>query len=177
MGELTDFLTGRTLQDTHDERILQKISRFLAEDKGYDKADIIARKKMPVTVSGKTGVVTVHFMLRVRDITFAVIMYGPGSVVTRQRPTLSVARLLEEYVIPYAMITNGTEANLMETNTGKVIGKDLNSIPSKSDALGETQDIVLKPLPPGRREKEERILYTMDILTHAECNEYVCTLR
>ena len=176
MGILTDYLTGQTLPDTHDERILQKIARFLVDDKGYDKADIFARKTMPVAVSGKTGTITVHFTLQVNGVAFAVIMYGPGSIVTRQRPTLAVARLLDAHVIPYAMITNGTDANLMDTNTGKIIGKALSSMPSKSEALEQMKNLSLNPLPPDRREKESRILYAMDILTHAECSEYVCPL-
>ncbi|MEZ4550314.1 MAG: hypothetical protein R2874_07520 [Desulfobacterales bacterium] len=53
MGILTDYLTGQTLPDTHDERILQKVARFLVDDKGYDKADIFARKTMTVAVPAK----------------------------------------------------------------------------------------------------------------------------
>ncbi|MEZ4565591.1 MAG: hypothetical protein R2860_01040 [Desulfobacterales bacterium] len=51
MGILTDYLTGQTLPDTHDERILQKVARFLVDDKGYDKADIFARKTMTVAAA------------------------------------------------------------------------------------------------------------------------------
>jgi len=46
MGKLTDHLTGRTLPDTHDEQLIQKISRFLVEEKGYSKNDILSRRKM-----------------------------------------------------------------------------------------------------------------------------------
>ena len=33
LGELIDFITGETLQDTHDERYLQKLARLLVEQK------------------------------------------------------------------------------------------------------------------------------------------------
>ena len=176
MGELTDYLTGQTLPDTHDERLIQKISRFLIEDKGFSKSDILTRKKMSLTIDGKTGTVTVHFIIRVDNISFAVIMYGPGSVVTRQRPALAVARLYEDYIIPYSVITNGHEANLMYTKSGKVIGKDFDSIFSKKEALDLLKDIHLEKLTRERREKEQRILYTMDILTEAECKDFVCKI-
>ena len=177
MGELTDYLTGQTLPDTHDERILQKIARFLVEEKGFAKTDILSRQPMQVSVDGKTGTLNVHFTLQIKNFAFAVIMYGPGSIVTRQRPTLAVARLLKAHVIPYSMITNGTEANLLDANTGKRIGSDLNSMPSKTAALAQMKSISRNTLSPERRQKEERILYAMDILTHAECSEYVCSLR
>ena len=52
MGELTDFITGQILPDTHDERLIQNISRFLVEDKGFSKNDILTRKKLSLTVYG-----------------------------------------------------------------------------------------------------------------------------
>ena len=174
MGELTDYLTGKTLPDTHDERLIQKISHFLIEDKGFSINDIISRQKMNLTIDGKTGSITVHFIIRIKGIVFAVILYGPGSIVTRQRPTLSVARLFENYIIPFSVITNGHEANLMDTKSGKVIGKDLNSFFSKTEAIDRLKDISLETLSNERREKEQRILYTMDILTENECKEFVC---
>jgi hypothetical protein len=174
MGELTDYLTGQTLPDTHDERLIQHISRFLVEDKGFSKNDILTRRKMSVTVGDKTGMITVHFIIQIDQIPFAIVMYGPGSIVTRQRPTISIARLFGDSIIPYAIITNGKEANLMETKSGKVIGKDLNSIFSKDEAVTRLKDFHLETLTSERREKEQRILYTMDILTENECKEFTC---
>ncbi len=176
MGELTDYLTGQTLPDTHDERLIQNISRFLIEDKGFSKKDILSRQKMSLTIDGLTGTITVYFVIRIDQVSFAVIMYGPGSIVTRQRPTLSIARLFGDSVIPFAIITNGKEANLLETKSGKVIGKDLNSIFSKAEALALLKSIDLETLSNERREKEQRILYTMEILTENECKDYVCKL-
>ena len=40
LGELVDFITGETIQDTHDERYRQKLARFLIEKKDYTKNDI-----------------------------------------------------------------------------------------------------------------------------------------
>ena len=174
MGELSDYLTGQTLPDTHDERLIQNISRFLVEDKGFSKNDILTRREMSVTIGNKTGMITVHFIIQIDQIAFAVVMYGPGSIVTRQRPTISVARLFGASVIPYAIITNGKEANLMETKSGKVIGKDLNSIFSKDEAIDLLKNFHLDTLTTERREKEQRILYTMDILTENECKEFTC---
>ncbi len=176
LGELTDYLTGQTLPDTHDERLIQKISRFVVEDKGFSKNEILTRRKLSLSVGGKTGTVTVHFIIRIDQVSFAVIIYGPGSIVTRQRPTLSIARLFGDSVIPFAVITNGKEANLMETKSGKIIGKDLNSIFSKAEALALLKNINLETLSNERREKEQRILYTMEILTENECKEFVCKL-
>jgi hypothetical protein len=34
LGKTTDFLTGQSLADTHDERVRQKIAQFLVNQKG-----------------------------------------------------------------------------------------------------------------------------------------------
>lgn len=178
MGELTDYLTGKILPDTHDERILQKISRFLVEKKSYLKTDIIPRRTLALSIDQKSGVVRVHFTIKINDISWMILMYGPGSVVTRERPTLAAARLIEKnHIVPFCAITNGMEASVMDTRTGKVFGKDLKAIFSKTEVLGRVDGFVMETLSPDRREKEERILFAMDVLTEAECTEFTCTLR
>jgi len=176
LGELADYLTGQTLPDTHDERVIQKISRFLIEKKGYLKNDVLTRKKIFLKIGDKTGTVTVDFIIRINKISFAVIMYGPGSIVTRQRPTIAAARLIEDYMIPFSMITNGEESILMNTMSGKVIGKELNSLPSPQKALTLLKNLQLKNITDTRREKEQRILYAMDILTEQECRDFTCRI-
>ncbi|MBC2715462.1 MAG: type I restriction enzyme HsdR N-terminal domain-containing protein [Desulfobacteraceae bacterium] len=176
MGELTDFITGQILPDTHDERLIQKISRFLVKDRGYSVNDILTRRKMSLTVDGKTGSIMIHFIIHIDHRPFAVIMYGPGSIVTRQRPTIAVARIFTDYMIPFCVITNGEEANLMDTKSGKVIGKNLGSIFSRKEASALLKDIHLETLTKERREKEQRILYTMDILTENECRDFTCQI-
>ena len=176
MGELKDYLTGQTLPDTNDERLIQKISRFLIEGRGYCRNDILTRKKLSLTVDGKTASVTVHFIIYIDQKPFAVIMYGPGSIVTRQRPTISVARLFDEYIIPFSVITNGHEANMMNSKSGKVIGKDLESIFSRKEGRKLLQDFHPEIFTQDRREKEQRILYTMDIMTENECRDFTCQI-
>jgi hypothetical protein len=99
LGKLTDFVTGRTIVDTIDERARQKIARFLVEQKGYSKDDIETRRTLPLTLDGDKGAVKVDFVIRLDDKAFAIVMFGPGSVVTRERSTLAVARLVEQYVV------------------------------------------------------------------------------
>ncbi|MCP4369667.1 MAG: type I restriction enzyme HsdR N-terminal domain-containing protein, partial [Deltaproteobacteria bacterium] len=48
LGKLVDFITGETIQDTHDERYRQKLARLLVEKKGYTKNDIKPRFELSV---------------------------------------------------------------------------------------------------------------------------------
>jgi len=176
MGTTTDYITGHTVPDTHDERIIQKISRYLVEEKHFSKNEIWTREKLFLTVDGKTGTVTVNFVVRIDWQPFAVIMYGPGSIVTRQRPTLAAARLIAPHIVPVSVITNGEDALIMDSVSGQVTGKELDSIPSREEAIRKLKDYQPVSISTERREKEQRILFTMEVLTEQECIDFTCRL-
>lgn len=176
LGEITDYITGQTIPDTHEERARQKIARLLVDGKGYSKEDIQTRKTITLTVDEKTGIVTIDFVVHIAENPFIVIMFGPGSLVTRERPTIAIARLIDKYMVPFSIITNGRDAHIMDTVSGNVIDHGLNQIPSREEAIKKSANIKYSTLAVSRREKEERILYTMNVLTEKECDDYTCRL-
>ena len=176
LGETTDYITGQTIPDTDDERARQKIAKLLVDEKGYAKEEVQARRKITLTVDGKTGSVNVDFVVRIAGKPFIVIVFGPGSLVTRQRPTIAIARLIDEYVVPFSLISNGQDAHIMDTVLGNIIGHGLDQIPSREEALKKINDIQYTHLSENRREKEERILFVMNVLTEKECDDYTCSL-
>lgn len=175
LGETVDFITGKTLTDTHDERARQKIAKFLVIQKEYEKSDIHAHLRLPLKVDGKTGEVPVDFVIKPDDRPFMLILFRPGSLVSRRRTALAAARLFADRLIPYAAVTNAEDAEIMETFSGKVIGTGIDAIFSKTEAiriLDGTQPRFISDKE--RIEKEERILFTMEVLTQKECDDYTC---
>ena len=172
LGETTDFLSGETITLTHDEQARQKIARLLVEEKGYNKSDIVRGIMLPVTVDGKTGQSRIDFTLRLIDTVYAIIVYGPGSLVSRQKPAIAAACLIENYTVPVTIVTNGIDAHVLDTNTGKVLGEGLAAIPSRASVTEALKTTKLETVSENRREKAKRILYVMDILTEKECDEY-----
>lgn len=176
LGTLTDYVTGQTLVDTHDERARQTIARVLLDDKGYDRADIITGTNLSLTVDDDSGTVRVDFLVEIGGRAAMVVLYGPGAIVSRQRPTLAVARLLKPYVIPYAVISNGREAHIMDSSSGKVIAEGLPAIFSKAELAEKTASLAPATLTPERIDKEKRILFCMEVLSERECATYRCNL-
>lgn len=176
LGKTVDFITGETLVETHDERARQKIARFLVEEKGYAKTDIERRRRVSFVVDGQEAVTHVDFVIRIDKKAFAIIIFGPGSLVTRERSTLAAARLAESYVIPFAVITNGQGAELLETRSGEVLSRGLDAIPSKEKAVDMMASVAFESLSQQRLLKEKRVLFTFEVLAERECSEYVCSL-
>lgn len=177
LGETVDFITGQTIVDTLDERARQKIARFLVEKKGYLKDEIEVRRQITLAVAGKTGTFKVDFVVRVVDKAFMIVIFGPGSLVSRERPAVAAARLVEGYEVPFAVVTNGEGAEVLETRSGKVVDEGLQGIPSREEAIKRLQKITFGLLPEERLERDRRILYTFEVLAERECDEFTCSLH
>jgi hypothetical protein len=176
LGKTTDFITGREITDTDDERYRQKLARFLVEQKGYDKSDIQSRLRLELAIDDKKVLSMVDFLIRIEGTGFIVIRYGPGSIVTRERPALASARILEEFQIPFTVVTNGEDAEILDTITGEVIGTGMESIPHKSIAMEQLKTITLQHLSSRQSDAEKRILSAYDWLEHSlECDDDWCT--
>lgn len=172
LGKTTDFITGREITDTDDERYRQKLAHFLVEKKAYAKEDIEVRRRLEMAIDGKKVFSMVDFVMRINDTVVIVIRYGPGSIVTRERPALATARILEPYVVPFTVVTNGEDAEMLDTVTGKVIGTGLDAIPDKHSASDNLKNITLQTLAENQIETEKRILSAYDYLEHSlECDD------
>src|SRR5210317_758109 len=86
LGERTDFITGETIIDTHDERYRQKIARLLINKKGYQKNDIEPRKDLLVQAGENRAVIKIDFLINLSGKVCMMIKFGPGSIVTRRWP-------------------------------------------------------------------------------------------
>jgi hypothetical protein len=176
LGKITDYITGQEIVETHDEQARQKIARFLVEEKGYSKEDIEVRREILLNVDGHSATSKVDFLMRIHGKVFAIVIFGPGSLVTRERSTVAAGRLVESYVVPFAVVTNGKDAEVLETKSGSVIGGGLEAIPSREEALKKMETLTFEKVPEERLEKEKRILYTFDVLAERECDEFTCSL-
>ena len=176
LGETTDFITGETLIDTIDERARQKIARFLVEEKGFSRDEILVRQPIRIEVNGETGVFKVDFLVKLEGRAFMVVVFGPGSLVTRERSAIAAARLIEKYEVPLSIVTNGRSAEVLETKSGTVIAEGLESIPSRADVSNKFGTVTFEPLPEKRLAKERRILYAFEVLAKRECDEFTCSL-
>ncbi|MFH0782703.1 MAG: type I restriction enzyme HsdR N-terminal domain-containing protein [Pseudomonadota bacterium] len=164
-GTLIDYLNGEELTDTDDERIRQKLSKMMVEIKCYPKNSLIPRLKIETLFSRCFVVSAIELTVSLQDKQFMIIRYGPGSLVSRERSAIAAARVLcPNYRIPLAVVTNGEDAELLDTRTGKIYGYGLDSIPDYPTALKMFEQLeFLQPLETIRRERELRILNAFDV--------------
>lgn len=178
MGELTDFLTGRTVADTHDERFRQKIARHLVQVCGYDKNRIESRKPVTIRAGTKTGVLKMDFLVQTGGKTGMMIRYAPGSLVTRRLPNLALSRIVFPYQIPVVVTCNGEDAEVIDGVTGKVLGQGLDAIPDKNGLAALCHDPASFPeISDALQDKASRIAYACEVDGACPCDTDVCTLE
>ncbi len=164
-GTCKDFVTGETLTDTDDERIRQKIARFLVEEKGFAREDLLMRETIDTLFARQFVTSMIDITLQVGGRRFLVLRYGPGSLVTRERAAIAAARVLyDDYRVPLAIVTNGEDAELLDTETGEVLETGMGAIPTKSEAEKMLPSLHFSVFADEKkRERELRILNAFDI--------------
>ena len=176
LGELVDFITGETIQDTHDERYRQKLARLLVKNKGYLKKEIEPRCELLVTVENKKAIVKIDFKISLYDRVCMIIKYGPGSLLTRHRSALAASRLVAPYEVPVVVVTNGEDADIIEGATGNVISFGLESIPNKAELVDKVANKHFDPISTKKAEMESRILYAFEVDGSCLCDDSICRL-
>ena len=176
LGELVDFITGETLADTHDERYRQKLARILVNRKGFIKKEIKPRRKLRVSAGEKHAMIKIDIEVNVSGKIDMIIKYGPGSLVTRQRPALALSRLVAPYQVPIVVVTNGEDADILEGKTGDVFARGLESIPSKKDLVKKIITINPDRISPEQAEIESRIVYAYEVEGSCPCDDTICRL-
>ena len=177
LGKIRDYLTGEELPETHDEQYRQRIARHLVKAKGFAKSEIIPRYKLEIQAGNQRAIIPVDFLLRVENCMGMLIKYGPGSLVTRQRPALAASRLVAPYQIPWVVVTNGEDAHILDGYTGKVIATGISEIPAREIIAKSTCAKQGSSINAHRAALESRILYTYEVDGACPCDTTICRIN
>lgn len=161
---ITDYVTGREVPNVGAEQNRQAVEQFLVEEKGYQKQDIEVDTDISLTVAGDPYQSQVDLVVSVDGGSrFMVIKCAAGSLGSREREVVAAARLLDDYQIPCAVVSDGSTAIVLDTVSGKKAGEGLDAIPSKQEAIDILKSYDFPEYPRERREREKLIFRTYDI--------------
>lgn len=163
-GHCTDYITGEKLVDTDDERFRQELARTMVEEKGWAKEDVEMRLGIDTLFNKQFVSSKITMALSLAGKRCLILRYAPGSLVTRERSTLAAARVLDANCqIPLAVVTNGRDAELLDTYSGEVLAKGMAAIPTKEEVRQMLSELRFDPYDPAKREGELRILNVFDV--------------
>ena len=164
-GKLQDFITDEELADTDDERFRQSLSKMMVNERGYQKDELEPRRFVETLFSSQFVRSNIELTVKLGGKSCMIIRYAPGSLVTRERSVIAAARVLEkEYQIPLAVVTNGQDAELLDTASGNVLATGMEAIPTRLQLEEMLVELSFRDPPKGKkREGELRILNAFDV--------------
>jgi hypothetical protein len=161
---VTDFITGREVPNVGAEENRQVVERYLVEEKGYAREDIAVDAEIILDIKGDIYRSQIDLVVSADSGRHPamVIKCCAGSPASREREILSAARLLRDYQIPFAVVSDAKTAIVLDTISGEKFGSGMTAVPSKSLLRERMTSIPPEPLSTQRREKEKLIFRTYD---------------
>jgi hypothetical protein len=147
------------------------VKDFLVHRKGYGEGDIEVDTEFGIVVDNRETRVSVDYILNIQGRRFMVIKCSPGAVESRERHLVSFARVVDTYQIPFAVVTDGVQARMLDALKGKVVAEGLDFIPERRQAVVMMKSAEFSPYPVERMEKEKRILLAFESI---KCTEESC---
>lgn len=162
--EAIESITKKELDAAESELVLikQEMEKFLLNNKGYSKNEVEADREFDVEAGNEKCKSKADIVVSIDGKRLMLVKCSIGALVSRERQALACARLMDSYQIPFAVVTDGNHATVMNTLTGEVMSEGLEKIPPRDKLKEMMEKVEFKELSPERLEKEKRILLAFD---------------
>ncbi|MFH2092794.1 MAG: type I restriction enzyme HsdR N-terminal domain-containing protein [Pseudomonadota bacterium] len=151
---ITDYITGKPVRNVGPEASRQVFEKFLVEQKGYAKTDIHVDTPLTVQFKGEDYHSAIDLIVHCHDRAVMAITCVAGSIGSYEREILAGARLVYEYQIPFAVSTDSQNAVVMDTISGKTVGRGIDAVLDKNEACKIIESIQFSRLEETRRARE-----------------------
>ena len=161
---LKDYLTGNLIPDVGAESHRQAVLRFLVEEKGYDRKALWVDAPLKLRIGGQPYMAKIDLIVKAGPPLRPVMAFKccAGSLGSREREILAAARIFDSTPIPLAVVSDGRDAVILDTTTGKLSARGLAALPSPREAARRLTDQPPRPYPKERLEREKLIFRTYD---------------
>ncbi len=160
---VVDFITGAPLPDMGAEANRQNFERVLIEEKGYLPEDVAVNVPLVLDVAGAPYHSRVDLVVVIGGRRLMAVKCAAGSLGSREREILAAARLLDTYQIPLSVVTDGRNATLLDTVSGRRLGVGLGAIPDRKQLMDLCDSVSFLPFPEKKRSREAIIFRSYDL--------------
>ncbi len=140
----------------------QMVREMLIKEKGYHPEEIEIDPKFPLQLSNCNTTVSIDFVINFPPVIFMIIKCTSSALESYERYIIAFARAIKDYQIPYAVITDGKKARIIDVINTALLGQSIEEIFSRDEALRRLRDFKKIPYPTKRIEKERRIIYAFE---------------
>ena len=131
---ITDYITGKAVPNVGAEENRQAVERFLVERLGYPTEAVQVDRELVFDIDGESHQSLIDLVVSAGGQSLMAIRCAAGSLDSWARGILAAARVAEDPPIPLAVVSNGTDAVIFESGTGKQIGEGCQALPTLNGA-------------------------------------------
>jgi hypothetical protein len=142
--------------------IRQFIWNILTREKNFLKEEIQIDPVFPLLLNDCDAQVSIDFIINLPAASFMAIRCASVSMESWERYVVSFARVVKEYQIPYAVITDGENTRVIDVLSGSVLDMSLHTLFTREDAMKKLETFKKIPYPADKVEKTKRILYAFE---------------
>jgi hypothetical protein len=142
--------------------IRQFVWDILTKEKNFLKEEIQIDPVFPLLLNDCEAQVSIDFVIHLPTASFMVIRCASVSMESWERYVVSFARVIKEYQIPYAVITDGENTRVIDVLSGSVLDMSLHNLFTREDAMKQLETFKRIPYPADKAEKTKRILYAFE---------------
>ncbi len=140
------------------------IGFLLREKKGYAPGDIRKGMAVEVVLESETAWSSLDYLVSIDGRKAMVIKCAAGSLGSRERQAVAMARVIASPPVPVAVVADPVTAEVLDAESGKVIGEGFGAIPTKDQLRTVLVERTILPLDGRRLEREKRILLAFDAI-------------
>jgi hypothetical protein len=142
--------------------IKQKVWEFLIKERQFKSEEIDIDPQFKLVLSDCEVTISVDFAVNLPSTSIMLIQCRSTAIESWERYVTSLARVIKNYQIPYAVVTDGENARIIDVHTGRLIGESLGELFNRQESLNKMKDFKKIPYPVNRLEREKRIVYAFE---------------
>ncbi len=144
--------------------IQKETAQFLLRHRGYSPQDIEANKEFLVSLDNESFNVSADLIIKVEGKRFIFLKCVANSLDSWERYSIAFCRVVDSHQIPYALITDGKAATLLNTIDGVATEGDVRIMPHKNEAEKIISKTAFTSYPEDRKGREKRIIYAFEAI-------------
>jgi hypothetical protein len=141
--------------------VKQTVWEILTKEKKFNPDEIEIDPEFKLTLSDREFTVGVDFIVNCPSASFMVIRCATA-IESWERYVISFARVIKDYQIPYAVVTDGDKARIIDVLKGSLVSESMSGLFNRQEALEKMMDFKKTPCPSNRLEREKRIVYAFE---------------
>ena len=161
MEYINDCITGKEVPLTGSEENRQAVEKVLVQEKGFLKEDIEVDSALDFEVGGEVFKAKIDILIKIKGLYAAAFKTPAGSISSWEKEIIAGARIFSpSYQIPFSIVSDGKNAEIFNTVTGKRINTGIENIPSKKDLQAFLEEYNSVEFPSERLERQKMIFKT-----------------